>query len=370
MIREQLPLALARQVKPDVLKGYAAVLHWNLVGRHNGVTIYHLPDSPLHQVVILDDMTLADYGEAVAAAVQTLAAYERRPAREALERLLLPPSQHPQPPKSALFGLLINMYVLCKKRNWDGQGAAPVDQGTVERAFMLIECLPSRFVFYDNDRVVPAVEPLPDGVILFKWSAADGVVYVYVPPEGKGPVDYYFKVKGCGGKEREERGTIPLPPEDLLDALDIVRKSDIQPVPSKEGAGAMTPPQQLVAPLKAIQDGSCVARCPEWDPCLEALQGLLGRTSIPDGVDAPSELAVRSALAWIVFIMINRLKSPPSCILPDSGPKGGIIMEWTHKERSLDITIDNDGTVQFTQFCSGKVVQMGHLPTFPQECST
>lgn len=56
------------------------------------MAVYHRPDSPAYQVIIPVDTTLADYDEAVAEAVRKLAAYERRPASEVLEHLLLPPA--------------------------------------------------------------------------------------------------------------------------------------------------------------------------------------------------------------------------------------------------------------------------------------
>jgi hypothetical protein len=93
MVREPLPLDLTRQVTPRALKGYAAALNWRLVEGINGdVAVYHRPDSPAHQVIVPVDTTLADYDEAVAEAVRKLAAYERRPANEVLEHLLLPPA--------------------------------------------------------------------------------------------------------------------------------------------------------------------------------------------------------------------------------------------------------------------------------------
>jgi hypothetical protein len=93
MRREPLPLDLARQVTPRALKGYAGSLAWKPVeGVNSDVAVYHRPDSPAHQVIIPIDTTLADYDEAVAEAVRKLAEYERRPAREVLEHLLLPPA--------------------------------------------------------------------------------------------------------------------------------------------------------------------------------------------------------------------------------------------------------------------------------------
>jgi hypothetical protein len=93
MRRELLPSDLTRQVTPRALKGYAAGLDWKPVEGVNGdVAVYHRPDSRAHQVIIPVDTTLSDYDEAVAEAVRKLADYERRPASEVLEHLLLPPA--------------------------------------------------------------------------------------------------------------------------------------------------------------------------------------------------------------------------------------------------------------------------------------
>ena len=94
MSREPLPLAAARQVTPRALTGYVQGLGWQQLpnGKRPEIAIFHRPDSRLHQVIIPTDPTLADFGEAVVDAVQKLAEFERRPAREVLEHLLLPPA--------------------------------------------------------------------------------------------------------------------------------------------------------------------------------------------------------------------------------------------------------------------------------------
>jgi hypothetical protein len=93
MVREPLPLELARQVSPRAMKGYAVGLGWKPVEGVNGnVAVYHRPDSRAHQVIVPIDTTLADYDEAVAEAIRKLAEYEHRPAREVLDLLLLPPA--------------------------------------------------------------------------------------------------------------------------------------------------------------------------------------------------------------------------------------------------------------------------------------
>lgn len=94
MLRDPLPLDAARQVSPRALAGYAQGLGWQPVpnGRRSEIAVFHRPDSRLHQLIIPTDPTLADFAEAVVEAVNKLAEFERRPAREVLEHLLLPPA--------------------------------------------------------------------------------------------------------------------------------------------------------------------------------------------------------------------------------------------------------------------------------------
>jgi hypothetical protein len=94
MYREALPLQAAAQVTPCALIGYARGLGWQPVqkGKRPEIAVFHRPDSRLHQIIIPIDPTLADFGEAVTEVVRTLAEFEKRPAREVLEHLLLSPT--------------------------------------------------------------------------------------------------------------------------------------------------------------------------------------------------------------------------------------------------------------------------------------
>ncbi|MGL4553111.1 MAG: hypothetical protein ACRC33_18250 [Gemmataceae bacterium] len=89
-----LSLDAARQVSPRALASYAHGLGWVEVpnGKRPGVAVFHRPDSRLHQVIVPTDLTWADYDEVVAEAVRKFADFERRPATEVLEHLLLPPA--------------------------------------------------------------------------------------------------------------------------------------------------------------------------------------------------------------------------------------------------------------------------------------
>lgn len=94
MSRDIISVDAAKQVTPRSLLGYAQGLGWQAVpnGRRPEIAVYHRPDSRLYQVIIPTDPTLEDYGEAVAETVRKLAAFEKRPASEVLEHLLLPPA--------------------------------------------------------------------------------------------------------------------------------------------------------------------------------------------------------------------------------------------------------------------------------------
>lgn len=94
MSLELLPPEAARLITPRSLTGYARGLGWQPVpnGKRSDIAVFHRPDSRLHQVIIPTDPGLTDYSEVVIEAVRTLSAYERRPAREVFEQLLLPPA--------------------------------------------------------------------------------------------------------------------------------------------------------------------------------------------------------------------------------------------------------------------------------------
>jgi len=94
MLHETLPFDATRRVSPRALQGYAQGLGWQLVpnGKRSDIALLHRPDSRLHQIAIPLDETLSDYSEAVAEAIRKLAEFEKRPAREVLDHLLLPPA--------------------------------------------------------------------------------------------------------------------------------------------------------------------------------------------------------------------------------------------------------------------------------------
>ena len=93
MTRDELPAETARLVTPRALKGYAEGLGWKRVEGVNGsIAVYQNPKSPLRQMIVPLDEQFDDYGERTAEAIRKLAEYEKRPASEILNHLLLPPA--------------------------------------------------------------------------------------------------------------------------------------------------------------------------------------------------------------------------------------------------------------------------------------
>ncbi len=93
MSREVILEDLARLVSPRALKMYAEGLGWKPVAGVNGdIALFHRPDSDLHQVVVPLDEKFDDYADRVTEAIARLAEFERRPAVEVLDHLLLPPA--------------------------------------------------------------------------------------------------------------------------------------------------------------------------------------------------------------------------------------------------------------------------------------
>jgi len=84
---------MTKLVTPRAIKNYATVLGWRQVPGINGtISVYHRPDSELHQLIVALDESFDDYGERVAEAIRKLAAFENRPPLEVLNHMLLPPS--------------------------------------------------------------------------------------------------------------------------------------------------------------------------------------------------------------------------------------------------------------------------------------
>ena len=90
---DQLPDSLTRLVTPRAIRVYAEGLGWQRVEGVNGkIAVYKNPDSPLRQLIVPLDEQFDDYGVRTAEAIQRLAEFEKRPAKEILNHLLLPPA--------------------------------------------------------------------------------------------------------------------------------------------------------------------------------------------------------------------------------------------------------------------------------------
>ena len=61
-------------------------------GINGKIAVYRNPEAPLRQLVVPQDEQLDDYTDRIAEAMQRLAEFEKRPVREVLNQLLLPPA--------------------------------------------------------------------------------------------------------------------------------------------------------------------------------------------------------------------------------------------------------------------------------------
>ena len=93
MGRDQLPASLVRLVTPRAVRVYAEGMGWQRVEGVNGkIAVYKNPDSPLRQLIVPLDQQYDDYDVRTSEAIQRLADFEKRPANEILNHLLLPPA--------------------------------------------------------------------------------------------------------------------------------------------------------------------------------------------------------------------------------------------------------------------------------------
>ncbi len=90
---DQLPDSLTRLVTPRAVRVYAEGMGWRRVEGVNGkIAVYQNPNAPLRQLIVPQDERLDDYGLRTAEAIERLAEFEQRPAKEILNHLLLPPA--------------------------------------------------------------------------------------------------------------------------------------------------------------------------------------------------------------------------------------------------------------------------------------
>jgi hypothetical protein len=93
MHRDQVPAEQARRITPRALCVYARALGLKKLEGVNGtIAVYHRAEARAEQIIVPLDEQLDDYAEMVAGAVVRLAEWERRPIREILDHLLLPPA--------------------------------------------------------------------------------------------------------------------------------------------------------------------------------------------------------------------------------------------------------------------------------------
>src|SRR5947209_3771577 len=93
MWRDELPVEMTKLVTPRAVRAYAEAFGWERVDRVNGrIAVYRNPQVPLQQLIVPLDERLDDYADRIAEAVHRLAEFEKRPVREVLNYLLLPPA--------------------------------------------------------------------------------------------------------------------------------------------------------------------------------------------------------------------------------------------------------------------------------------
>lgn len=86
-----LSLDMTRLVIPRAMRAYAEALGWQPAPEIEGkIAVYRDPSAPLRQLIVPLDEQFDDYAERTAEAVQRLAEFERRPAQDVLNQLLLP----------------------------------------------------------------------------------------------------------------------------------------------------------------------------------------------------------------------------------------------------------------------------------------
>ena len=93
MWREELPVSLTRLVTPRAVRTYAEGLGWRRVEGVNGkLAVYSNVNTPLRQLIVPLDERFDDYGDRTAEAIHRLAEFEKRPAHEVLNHLLMTPA--------------------------------------------------------------------------------------------------------------------------------------------------------------------------------------------------------------------------------------------------------------------------------------
>jgi hypothetical protein len=81
-------------------------------------------------------------------------------------------------PRAAAMEALVGVYEQCRRPDWDGHGAASVEQTTYVQAYRLLESLPDM-------HTMPTIGAEPDGQITLEWHhSAYRTLSVSVSPEG------------------------------------------------------------------------------------------------------------------------------------------------------------------------------------------
>jgi hypothetical protein len=93
MRADSIPPELARRVPPRAMRAYAAWLGLKPApSSPNGIEVFFKPDEPNQQIIVPLDEDFDDYNDMVSVAVERLAGFDKQPALDVLDHLLLPPA--------------------------------------------------------------------------------------------------------------------------------------------------------------------------------------------------------------------------------------------------------------------------------------
>ena len=82
-------------------------------------------------------------------------------------------------------------YILNLSDNWDGYGAQPFNEGTLNRAYILIENILNHFLINQIDISIPLIQPVADGSIDINWETDEFELLINISSESNKQVNLY-----------------------------------------------------------------------------------------------------------------------------------------------------------------------------------
>ena len=98
-------------------------------------------------------------------------------------------------------------YLAKLPNNWDGEGATPVSQVTINRLKELLE----RATANVGDLPAPFISPAHDGMLVAEWDIPGGKELIIDVPLGTSPLEFLLTEIGDAGEEIEIDGEIGAP---------------------------------------------------------------------------------------------------------------------------------------------------------------